>query len=147
MVTVQFERLENGHGLDLPRQATEGAAGMDIRSAEAFTLWAGETRIVPTGFAVACPVGYEVQVRSRSGLAANSSVFVLNGPATIDSDYRGELGVILHNASKTGGLIIHRGDRIAQLVVAEVPRVTVEEVESLPPTDRGVGGFGSTGRA
>lgn len=118
---------------------------MDVTSADTTMLAPGHRKMISTGFAVECPEGYEVQVRSRSGLAAKHGVFVLNSPGTIDSDYRGEILVILEN---TGDKFfdIERGDRIAQLVVAPVTQAFVREVDELSSTDRGVGGCGSTGR-
>lgn len=128
-----------------PEKATEGAAAFDLRSAENIILHVGETKVIPTGMAVEVPEGYEMQVRSRSGLAAKHGVFVTNGIGTIDSDYRGEVGVILTNIGKHPFEILF-GDRIAQAVVMPVPDVKIEIVNELSSTTRGVGGFGSTGR-
>jgi len=124
---------------------TAGAAGMDLLAdVEAdVVLGAGERRLVPTGLTIAMPAGFEGQVRPRSGLAARDGVTVLNGPGTIDSDYRGEVQVLLVNLG-VDPVRIRRGDRIAQLVVAPVTTVILREVEALPPSDRGAGGFGST---
>ena len=143
-VAVQVKRLPHGEGLDLPRYATDGAAGMDVLSAEDVTLAPGARHAVATGLAVAIPLGYEIQVRPRSGLALKHGISVPNTPGTIDSDYRGELKVILINH---GGepFAIHRGDRVAQLVLAPVMRAEWEEVGELDETARGTGGFGSTG--
>lgn len=144
MVTVNFKRLPNGENLPLPRYQSDGAAGMDIVAASDVAIYDGKVAIVETGFACEIPEGYELQVRSRSGLAAKEGVFVANSPGTIDSDYRGEIKVILTMA-KRGFLQIKRGDRIAQLVLAPVTRADVAEVEELGTTVRGVGGLGSTG--
>lgn len=144
MVTVQFKRLQNGEGLPVPTRMTSGAAGMDVSAAEDCSILPGQRKIVRTGFAVAIPEGYEIQGRSRSGHAAKAGVFVLNSPATIDADYRGELMVILYN---TGSdlFTVKRGDRIAQWVLNEVPTADVVLVDELPPSVRGDGGLGSTG--
>lgn len=128
----------------LPAYQTAGAAGFDLSSTEDLTIGAGQTRLVPTGVHVELPVGTEMQVRSRSGLAAKHSIFVLNSPGTVDADYRGEVKVILHNAGSQD-FTIQRGDRIAQGVIAPVIRALFVEVESLTTTERGAGGFGSTG--
>ena len=143
-VAVQVKRLPHGEGLELPRYATQGAAGMDVLSAEDVTLAPGARHAVATGLAVAIPPGYEIQVRPRSGLALKHGISVPNTPGTIDSDYRGELKVILVNH---GGepFAIHRGDRVAQLVVAPVTLAEWDEVAELDETGRGAGGFGSTG--
>ena len=134
-----------GTPLDLPRYQTEGAAGMDLRADEPIDLAPGERRLVPTGIAVAIPPGFEGQVRPRSGLALKLGIGLVNAPGTIDSDYRGEVGVILVNFGAQA-VSLARGERIAQLVVAPVARATVQEVTELPGTGRGGGGFGSTGR-
>jgi dUTP pyrophosphatase len=133
-----------GEPLELPRHQTDGAAGMDLRADEPVDLAPGERRLVPTGLAVAIPPGWEGQVRPRSGLALRHGLGIVNAPGTIDSDYRGEVGVILVN---WGGQPVHlaRGERIAQLVVAPVARAVLREVDALPGTGRGGGGFGSTG--
>ena len=143
-VAVQVRRLPSGEGLDLPRYATDGAAGMDVLSAEDVTLAPGERHAVATGLAVAIPPGYEIQVRPRSGLALKHGISVPNTPGTIDSDYRGELKVILINHAAEP-FAIHRGDRIAQLVLAPVTLAEWDEVAELAETERGAGGFGSTG--
>ncbi|MEY4269336.1 MAG: hypothetical protein RLZZ58_552 [Pseudomonadota bacterium] len=145
-IAIQLHRLPNGGGLPLPAYASDGAAGMDVVAAEGITLRPGSRHAVPTGFAMAIPPGYEVQVRPRSGLALNHGITCLNSPGTIDSDYRGEVKVILANLSDES-FVIRRGDRIAQLVPAAVQRATFAEVASLDPTARGAGGFGSTGNA
>jgi len=133
--------------MPLPAYATEHAAGMDIYAAVQgeVVLRAGETALIPTGFAIALPVGYEAQVRPRSGLAIKHQVGVLNAPGTIDADYRGEVKVILANFGKED-FVIRRGDRIAQMVVARHEQVEWEERENLDSTKRGPGGFGHTGR-
>lgn len=143
-VPVKIQRLPHGHGLPLPAYATEGAAGMDVVSAEELILRPGARLAVATGFAVAIPTGYEIQVRPRSGLALKHGIGVANTPGTVDSDYRGEVKVILVNQSEDN-FPIQRGDRIAQLVLAPVTLAAWEEVSELPETARGEGGFGSTG--
>jgi dUTP pyrophosphatase len=143
-VAVRVKRLPHGASLPLPAYATAGAAGMDVVSAEDVTLAPGARHAVATGLALAIPDGYEVQVRPRSGLALKHGITVPNTPGTIDSDYRGELKVILINlGSEPFG--IARGDRVAQLVLAPVVRAAWQEVEDLAATERGEGGFGSTG--
>src|SRR5512136_1926099 len=124
---------------------TDGAAGLDLRADEAVELAPGERRLVPTGLALEIPEGYEGQVRPRSGLALRHGVGMVNAPGTVDSDYRGELQVILVNHGREP-VSFARGERIAQLVVAPVVRATLELVEALSDTDRGHGGFGSTGK-
>jgi dUTP pyrophosphatase len=143
-VQVQIKRLKNGAGLPLPGYASAGAAGMDICAAESLTLKVGKRHAVATGFAFAIPNGYEVQVRPRSGLALKHGITCLNTPGTIDSDYRGEVKVILANLGDEE-FSIQRGDRIAQLVVAPVIQAAMIEVDILDETVRGSGGFGSTG--
>jgi dUTP pyrophosphatase len=145
MIRIQLQRLPHGEGLPLPAYATEGAAGMDVVAAETLTLAPGGRAAVATGFAIAIPTGHEVQVRPRSGLAFKYGVTCLNTPGTIDSDYRGEVKVILANLGHEP-FAIARGDRIAQLVPAVVLRAALNEVATLDETVRGVGGFGSTGR-
>ncbi len=147
-VRVRFRRLAHGAGLPLPAPASAGSAGLDLRAAigEETTLAPGRRLLVPTGFAVELPGGYEGQVRPRSGLAVRHGVTVVNAPGTIDSDYRGEILVALvHHGEEP--LVLRRGDRIAQLVVAPVAAVEIEETVELDETDRGSGGFGSTGSA
>jgi len=143
-ITIPLLRLPHAADLPLPAYATDGAAGMDIVAAEDFTLSPGARHAVATGFAMAIPAGYEVQVRPRSGLALKHGITCLNTPGTIDSDYRGEVKVILANLGSEP-FAIRRGDRIAQLVPAPVQRATLSEVDSLDETARGAGGFGSTG--
>ena len=130
-----------------PEYKTPGAAGCDLMSSEDVVVEPGSHKVVSTGLFLEIPRGYECQVRSRSGLAANSGVFVLNSPGTIDSDYRGEVKVILFNTSKDAGFNVRKGDRIAQLVFSRVYQATFEETERLNETKRGEGGFGSTGTA
>ena len=137
-VGVAIKRLEHGKGLPLPVYATDGAAGMDVELAP------GARHAVATGFAVAIPKGYEIQVRPRSGLAFKHGISVPNAPGTIDSDYRGELKVLLINHGGES-FAIRRGDRVAQLVLAPVTRAAFTEVHDLDDTARGSGGFGSTG--
>lgn len=143
-VPVQIKRLPNGAGLPLPAYATSGAAGMDIVSAEQVTIAPGARHAVATGLAVAIPEGFEIQVRPRSGLALKHGISVPNTPGTIDSDYRGELKVILVNLGHEP-FAIAPGDRIAQLVLAPVVQAVWDEVADLDATERGEGGFGSTG--
>lgn len=137
---------EQFNDIPLPYYATDGSAGMDICAAvtDDYTIAAGGMGLIPTGLAIALPAGYECQVRSRSGLAAKYGVFALNAPGTIDSDYRGEIKVILANFSDKP-FLIRRGDRIAQLVVARYETVEWREIDELDATKRGDGGFGSTG--
>ena len=145
-VRVRLRRLPHGRGLPVPTPATAGAAGCDLCAAVdgELKLAPGERVLVPTGFAIALPETHEAQVRPRSGLALKHGIVLPNAPGTIDSDYRGELKVIVMNAGSEP-FAIRRGDRIAQLVVAPVARVEFEEVASLEATDRGSGGFGHTG--
>ncbi len=146
MVTVRVRRVGNrGPPLELPRYETAGSAGMDLRADEAFSLEPGERRLVPTGLAVEIPPGHEGSVRPRSGLAIRHGVGMVNAPGTVDSDYRGELQVVLVNHGREP-VSFARGERIAQLVIAPVVRAELEVVESLSETGRGGGGFGSTGR-
>jgi dUTP pyrophosphatase len=143
---TRITRLPNGLDLPLPSYATTGAAGMDLYAAvdESKILAPGERVLVPCGFAIALEPGFEAQVRPRSGLALKNGITVLNAPGTIDEDYRGPVGVILYNAG-TLNFVINRGDRIAQMVVAPVTQVVWQEVDTLDETERGAGGFGSTG--
>jgi dUTP pyrophosphatase len=147
---VPLMRLPHAEGLPLPAYETSGAAGMDLRAAVAeadpVVLRPGDRAMIPTGFCIAVPRGYEAQARPRSGLAAKSGVTCLNSPGTIDSDYRGELKVILINHGAEA-FTVRRGDRIAQLVIAPVVQAAWVEVDSLDETSRGAGGFGSTGAA
>jgi dUTP pyrophosphatase len=143
-IRIDVQRLPHGEGLPLPAYATQGAAGMDVVAAEDLVLAPGARHAVATGFAMAIPEGFEVQVRPRSGLALKHGITCLNTPGTIDSDYRGEVKVILANLGDAPFPIV-RGDRIAQLVPASVQRATLGEVATLGETVRGAGGFGSTG--
>lgn len=143
-VAIEVKRLPHGEGLTLPAYATEGSAGMDVVAAEDATIAPGARHAVATGLSVAIPQGYEIQVRPRSGLAFKHGITVPNTPGTIDSDYRGELKVLLINHGPED-FAIARGDRVAQLVVAPVTRGLWQEVEELDATQRGAGGFGSTG--
>ena len=149
MTTVRVERLPHAEGLALPAYETTGSAGMDLRAAlpefEPVILAPGERRLIPTGLKIALEPGYEAQVRPRSGLALKHGVTCLNSPGTIDSDYRGEVGVILINHGQIA-FEINRGERIAQMVIAPYAQAVMAEVEALDETARGAGGFGSTGR-
>ncbi len=146
MVRVRVKRLPHGEGIEIPSYATEHSAGLDLRAAvdETITLKPMERALIPTGFIFEIPEGYEGQVRPRSGLALKKGITVLNSPGTIDADYRGEVKVLLINLGKEE-VVIKRGDRIAQLIVAPVSRVELVEVEEVSTTARGGGGFGSTG--
>jgi dUTP pyrophosphatase len=143
---VLISQMPHAQGLGLPKYGTEHAAGMDLEAAidSPLTLKPGERLLVPTGVAIALPEGYEAQIRPRSGLAAKNGVTVLNSPGTIDADYRGEIKVILTNLG-TEPFTIERGMRIAQMVIAAYSRVDWNLVDTLDETDRGAGGFGSTG--
>jgi dUTP pyrophosphatase len=143
-VGVELKRLPHGDGLDLPHYATDGAAGMDVLSAEDIVIAPGARHAVATGLALAIPQGYEIQVRPRSGLALKHGITVPNTPGTIDSDYRGELKIIMINHG-VEDFAISRGDRVAQLVLAPVTQARWVEVDELDATERGEGGFGSTG--
>ena len=145
MIRIQISRLPHGEGLPLPTYATHGAAGLDVVAAEDLDLQPGQRHAVATGFKVAIPEGYEIQVRPRSGLAFKHGISVPNTPGTIDSDYRGELKVLLINLGEEP-FAIRRGERIAQLVPAAVTPAAFDEVEELEETHRGAGGFGSTGQ-
>ena len=147
--TIQILRLPHSEGLPLPAYETAGSAGMDLRAAvpedQPMTLAPGQRALVPTGLKIALPLGYETQVRARSGLALKHGIICPNAPGTIDSDYRGECGVILATIGAEP-FVIRRGERIAQLVIAKHERADWVEVETLDDTARGTGGFGSTGR-
>ena len=145
MIEIELKRLPHGDGLPVPCYATPGAAGLDVVAAEELTLAPGERHAVATGFAIAIPHGFEVQVRPRSGLALKHGITCLNTPGTIDEDYRGEVKVILANLGDQPFEVV-RGERIAQLVPAPVQRATLTEVIALDDTQRGTGGFGSTGQ-
>jgi dUTP pyrophosphatase len=148
-VTVELQRLPHAEGLSVPAYQTNDAAGLDLMAAvpenEPLTLAPGHYALVPTGLAIALPPGYEAQVRPRSGLAAKHGVTVLNSPGTIDADYRGEIKVILINHGQTA-FVVKRGERIAQMVIAPMVQAALVPVATLSATDRGAGGFGSTGR-
>jgi dUTP pyrophosphatase len=147
-IAVPIRVLPHGEGLELPAYATPGSAGCDLRAAisETLTLLPGGRTLVPTGLAVAIPEGYEGQVRMRSGLALDKGLSLLNGPGTVDSDYRGEIRLILANLGAEP-VTIARGDRMAQLVIAPVARARLQKVDELPATSRHTGGFGSTGKS
>ena len=146
MTAVPIVRLPHGADLDLPAYATQHAAGLDLMAAISgpMIIAPGQRAMVPTGIAIALPIGFEAQVRPRSGLAAKSGVTVLNSPGTIDADYRGEIKVILINFGEID-FCVEPKSRIAQLIVAPVMQIRWDEVDSLPETARGDGGFGSTG--
>lgn len=145
-ITVQLQRLPEGEGLPLPTYMTQDAAGADVCAAvyDELTLMPGARAMVPAGFSIALPPGFEAQLRPRSGLAIRSGITLLNSPGTIDADYRGPVNVILYNAG-TEPFVVRRGDRIAQMVVAPVTRAQFAVVETLAETVRAAGGFGSTG--
>jgi dUTP pyrophosphatase len=145
VIDIELQWLPHGKGLPTPTYATDGAAGLDVVAAEEVTLAPGQRHAVATGFAIAIPDGYEVQVRPRSGLALKHGITCLNTPGTIDHDYRGEVKVILANLGHEP-FEVRRGERIAQLVPARVSRAAFREVRELDGTERGKGGFGSTGR-
>lgn len=146
-LTIQISRVEgSGRDIPLPSYATEHSAGMDICAAVEgeVVLKAGETALIPSGFSIALPAGYEAQIRPRSGLAIKHQIGIMNSPGTIDADYRGEVKVILSNFGKKD-FVIRRGDRIGQMVIARYTRAEWEEKDSLEETARGSGGFGHTG--
>ncbi|MZR29742.1 dUTP diphosphatase [Sneathiella litorea] len=147
-VTISITRLPHGESLPLPSYETVDSAGMDLRAAvdDDVEILPGGRRLIPTGFKIALPRGYEAQIRPRSGLALKKGITLPNSPGTIDADYRGEVGIILLNAGEET-FVIQRGDRIAQMVVAPVLQACWREVEDLDETARGEGGFGSTGVA
>ena len=144
--TVQIQTLPHGEGIDLPFYATTHAAGADLRAAvaEDVTIAPGTHALIKTGFAMALPDNYEAQIRPRSGLALKHGITVLNSPGTIDADYRGEIGVILINHGSEP-FTVRRGDRIAQMIIAPFVQANFQAVESLSETERGSGGFGSSG--
>ncbi len=145
-IAIQVRRLPHGEGLDLPAYATAGAAGMDLLAAvsDPVTIAPGQRVLIPTGLTIALPPGHELQIRPRSGLALRHGIVLPNSPGTIDEDYRGELGVIMLNTGDTA-FVVERGMRIAQAVLAPVLRASWQLVETLDPTARDAGGFGSTG--
>jgi len=144
---VQIQRLAHGSGIDLPFYATTHAAGADVRAAidSDVVIRPGERKLIKTGFAMALPDNYEAQIRPRSGLALKQGITVLNTPGTIDADYRGEVGVILINLGQAD-FVVSRGDRIAQMIIAPFVQAHFEEAEELSETERGTGGFGSSGK-
>lgn len=146
MPEVKIKRLPHSFDLPFPAYETHNSAGMDLRAAvnEDVILKKGERKLIQTGFAIALPSGYEAQIRPRSGLALKNGITVVNTPGTIDADYRGEVMIILANLGSED-FVISRGMRIAQMIVAPCIQVTMEEVEELDETERGAGGFGSTG--
>lgn len=146
MTEIRFKQLSHAEGLPLPSYESKSAAGMDVRAAleESITLKPGERVLIPTGLQMALPGGYEAQIRPRSGLAIRDGITMLNSPGTIDADYRGEVKVIAINHGQEAFTINH-GDRIAQMVIAPVVQLSIRHVEELDETDRGEGGFGSTG--
>jgi dUTP pyrophosphatase len=143
---IHIKRLKKDHPVSLPQYMTEGSSGMDLFAslAQEVTLVPGERKLIPAGISVAIPEGFEGQIRPRSGLAIQKGIGIVNAPGTIDADYRGEVGVLLINFGKEP-FTIRNGDRIAQMVISPVTRVTLEEVDDLPPTRRQGGGFGHTG--
>lgn len=143
---IYIRRLKKDHPVSLPQYMTEGSSGMDLFAslAQEVTLLPGDRKLIPAGISVAIPEGFEGQIRPRSGLAIQKGIGIVNGPGTIDADYRGEVGVLLINFGKEP-FTIRNGDRIAQMVISPVTRVTLEEVDDLPPTRRQGGGFGHTG--
>ena len=145
-IKIKIRRLSNNKDLPLPAYESEGSSGLDIRACveQPIKLNPSEIKLVPTGLALSIPPGYEVQVRPRSGLALKKGIGMVNSPGTIDSDYRGELGIILINWG-SHPVVIKRGERIAQLILSKVYRAELMEVESLDDTSRGWGGFGHTG--
>lgn len=146
VIELRIRQLPHAEGLDLPAYETSGSSGMDLRAAidESVDIRSGEGAVIPTGLKMEIPLGYEGQVRTRSGLAASHGLTVLNSPGTIDADYRGEIKVILMNFGDET-VTVDRGDRIAQLVISPVTRVVVAQVDEVDETARGQGGFGSTG--
>ena len=143
---IYIKRLKKDHPVSLPQYMTEGSSGMDLYASlnQEVTLEPGERKLIPTGISVAIPKGFEGQIRPRSGLAIQKGIGIVNGPGTIDADYRGEIGVLLINFGEEP-FRIGNGDRIAQMIISKVHRVTLEEVDDLPPTRRQGGGFGHTG--
>lgn len=145
-ISVRIRRLEDNTDIPLPDYESEGSSGMDIRAAvkEPVTLMPGDIRLIPTGLAVSVPPGYEAQIRPRSGLALSYGIGMVNSPGTIDSDYRGEIGIVMINWGSES-FLIKRGDRIAQMIISRVYRADLEEMDDLDATLRGKGGFGHTG--
>ena len=147
-IEIKIQRIEGNEDLPLPKYMTAGSSGMDVYAAvkEPITIQPREFDMIPLGIKIAIPDGYEAQIRPRSGLAAKNGIGMLNSPGTIDSDYRGEIKVILFNFGKTP-FVINRGDRIAQMVIAPVTRASLNEQKELDDTPRGDGGFGHTGKS
>lgn len=148
MVKVLIHKSGNAENFELPEYATSGSAGVDLRAAENYIIKSGERALVSTGIKIAVPDGYEIQIRPRSGLALKHGIIIPNSPGTIDSDYRGEIRVILMNLGSED-FVINSGDRIAQMILAPVAKISWLEVKAeseLAETERGVGGFGSTGK-
>ena len=143
MTEILIKRLSKN--VSLPKYETEGSSGLDLAANEQVEIEPGKTKIIPTGLAVAIPKNFEIQIRPRSGLAAKNNISVLNTPGTIDSDYRGEIKVIIFNHGNDD-FIINNGDRIAQMVLTPVLKMELQEIDELPKTIRGEGGFGSTGK-
>jgi dUTP pyrophosphatase len=143
---VRITRLPEARDLPLPRQATSQSAGFDLLAhvADSMEIPPGERALVPTGVAIALPEGYEAQVRPRSGLALRKGLTLVNTPGTVDADYRGEIRLIMINHGNEP-VVIRRGDRLAQMVIHRLPRIVLEEVDELPASERGAGGFGHTG--
>jgi len=146
-ITIKVRRLDEQNHLPLPAYASEGASGMDIRAAvrDPVELRPGDIRLISTGIAVSLPPGFEAQIRPRSGLALRHGIGMVNSPGTIDSDYRGEIGIILINWGKTP-FVVENGDRIAQMVISRTYRARIELTDDLDITERGTGGFGHTGK-
>ena len=146
IVKLPINKAAHAYDIPLPRYMTEGSSGMDLHAAvgQSITIISGEIAVIPTGLMVAVPIGYELQIRPRSGLAAKMGIGILNSPGTIDSDYRGEIKVIMINLGKDP-FEVKRNDRIAQMVLCPVPQAILEETDQLPPTERNDGGFGHTG--
>ena len=145
-VKVKIKRLGSQHDFPLPSYASKGSSGCDLRASvdSPITLNPGEVQLVPTGLAVSVPAGYEAQIRPRSGMALKHGIGIVNSPGTVDADYRGEIGIILINWGKIP-FVIHRGDRIAQMVIVGVFHAEIREVDELDETERGEGGFGHSG--
>ena len=145
-ISVKIRRLEDNTDIPLPAYESKGSSGMDIRAAvkEPVPLMPGDIRLIPTGLAVSVPPGYEAQIRPRSGLALSYGIGMVNSPGTIDSDYRGEIGIVMINWGSES-FLVKRGDRIAQMIISRVYRTDLEEVDDLDATPRGKGGFGHTG--
>lgn len=142
MIVVKFKKLRDD--VNLPKYQTELSVGMDLEAAEDCIICSGSTCLIKTGLAVELPPGFEMQIRPRSGMALKESIIMPNAPGTIDADYRGEIGVILHNYGKNT-FMIAKGQRIAQAVISRVDHFIIQEVDDLSPTERGAGGFGHTG--